>query len=133
MPSKEQQQIIINRSSTFLLLRFTRVMCAFSSSVCASGKGTRRRVDTVSQSHWPHPFTKTGFPSVSSLLNFRLTGSLSSLLHEKYSCNERVERVTDSLSGTIRRASYSLIVHTKGVSRKRKLEFQHRLGSFLLQ
>ena len=59
--------------------------CAFSSVVPASGKSTERRVDTMSQSHWPHHFIKPGFPSGKGPFSSGLAGLLSSSLREKYS------------------------------------------------
>ena len=62
-------------------------MC-LSSSVSASGKSARKRVDTVSQSCWPLPLRTTGFHSERGPFNLGLIGSFSSLLHEKYSMEE---------------------------------------------
>ena len=50
----------------------------------ASGKSTERRVDTVDQSYWSHPFIHPGFPSGMSPFSSGLAGSLSSSLCEKY-------------------------------------------------
>ena len=67
------------------------VTCAFSSVVLASGKSVERRIDTVGQSNWPHPFIQPGFPSGMSPFSSGLTGSLSSLLRENYSVGELKE------------------------------------------
>ena len=48
------------------------------------------RLDTVSQSHWPHRM-KPGFSAEMSPFSSGLAGSLSSSLHENYSMGELKE------------------------------------------
>ena len=111
-----------------LLLR-TRVTCAFSSVVPALVKGTERRVDIVSQSHWPHLPIQPGFSSGLSPFSSGLAGSLSSSLHENYSMGELKECGVHSVEQLTERYIHSLATQRVQEAHAREVKGQQRLAS----
>ena len=80
-----------NRSSRFLLPKYTYNMCLLFSRSCFVEDYREKSRHSESVSHWPYPYVKPGFPSALSPFSSRPAGSLRSSLHENYSMGELKE------------------------------------------
>ena len=116
-----------NRSSRFLLPKYTCNICHLFSRSCSLEEYREKSGHSESVSHWPYPYVKPGVLSAMRPLNSGLAGCLRSSLHENYSVEELKEYGFHSVEQLV--VSNSLGNHIKDARSTRELEGQQRLAS----